>query len=579
MLAVNVDSDSAEAPESRLDSRESETTQTDCSLDGKTRAESLSVANRNADAPRTAYVQISVRAPSERKRRAKETFCNASGELCEPGLGLKETQTDASCVKKRHMGKPVEKITLHQESNRVQLETLSFPHFTRRQGRRSAKALRTKAGREVHQASEAPPRDSARTCTQTASKITLAKMKAKGVPRNSANESVTMRGSDSVSGNAQQANPTCHADKLVPTHKELKDRGGSTRKDESSPKSKGRPRSKLVSGKYLGALKKSNGQVQFFSRFECAHCHEVFDRKSSFNKHVSMHYHGKPHICIKCGDGFQTVIDLRKHKRSTHSKSNKPPKFMCDECPAEFKTEGRFHLHKRLHKENKLFACKTCGFVAPSKKGLDKHRLTHRKAAWVQCEYCGETKRVNNMQRHILMHRGEKPYECKQCDAAFRTPFDLKDHVKRRHSEVKPFSCEKCGKGFICADNLKHHLLVHSGQKPYKCALCPSRFSRRDYLTKHIRTHTGEKPYKCGECEEAFAYPNSLKLHRKQFHGGGADNCESKMKAEESGLAVRREDSGPVVHHTCNTSGADGPGFGFLPAGVWLPTFSAPELH
>ena len=51
------------------------------------------------------------------------------------------------------------------------------------------------------------------------------------------------------------------------------------------------------------------------------------------------------------------------------------------------------------------------------------------------------------------------------------------------------------------------------------------------------------------------------------------------MKGEESGLAGRREDGGLAVHHLCNASGAEGPGFGFLPAGVWLPTFSAPELH
>lgn len=572
---VDVDSDSTETPEPVLDFRESVTNQTHSGLDGKAQAKSLAVVSRKADTLWMANTQT--RPSCERKRAAKRTFCNASRELYKIGLGLKRKRKSSSSVEKTCLGKPSEKSAVHQESNSAQLEMFDITH-TKQQNERSVKDQENKSistGRQVYRATGGQPK--AKSHAKTASKTTLANIIAKEAPSDSENGSPKKCTNDSVGRNAKQANSAHQAKKMVLTNKDCRASGSLTRKEHLSM-SRGRPRSKLVSGKYLGALKKSNGQALFFSRFECAHCHEVFDRKSDFNRHVSTHYHGKPHICIKCGEGFKTFSDLKKHKRSTHSRLNKPPKFMCDECPAEFKTEGRFHRHKKLHRENKLFACKTCGFVASSKKGLDNHRLTHRKTAWVQCEYCGETKRVNNMQRHILMHKGEKPYKCTQCDAAFRTPFDLKDHVKRRHSEVKPFSCEKCGKGFICSDNLKHHLLVHSGQKPYKCSLCPSSFSRRDYLTKHIRTHTGEKPYKCSDCEEAFAYPNSLKLHKKQcHHGSDANPCESKTEREESHPAVKGEGGCPAENYRY-LRGVESQGFGFLPSGVWLPPFSTPEL-
>jgi uncharacterized Zn-finger protein len=35
------------------------------------------------------------------------------------------------------------------------------------------------------------------------------------------------------------------------------------------------------------------------------------------------------------------------------------------------------------------------------------------------------------------------------------------------------------------------HIRIHTGDKPFQCKICARAFSRSDHLTTHIRTHTG----------------------------------------------------------------------------------------
>ena len=40
---------------------------------------------------------------------------------------------------------------------------------------------------------------------------------------------------------------------------------------------------------------------------------------------------------------------------------------------------------------------------------------------------------------------------------------------------------------------LFRHIRIHTGDKPFQCKICARAFSRSDHLTTHIRTHTGGK--------------------------------------------------------------------------------------
>ncbi|RWS29526.1 early growth response protein 1-like protein [Leptotrombidium deliense] len=81
----------------------------------------------------------------------------------------------------------------------------------------------------------------------------------------------------------------------------------------------------------------------------------------------------------------------------------------------------------------------------------------------------------------------------------------------------RPYACpiESCDRRFSRSDELTRHIRIHTGQKPFQCRICMRSFSRSDHLTTHIRTHTGEKPFSCDLCGRKFARSDEKKRHAK----------------------------------------------------------------
>ncbi|KFP24019.1 Early growth response protein 4, partial [Colius striatus] len=95
----------------------------------------------------------------------------------------------------------------------------------------------------------------------------------------------------------------------------------------------------------------------------------------------------------------------------------------------------------------------------------------------------------------------------------------------------KAFACpvESCVRSFARSDELNRHLRIHTGHKPFQCRICLRNFSRSDHLTTHIRTHTGEKPFSCDTCGRRFARSDEKKRHSK-VHLKQKARTEEKLK-------------------------------------------------
>jgi early growth response protein 3 len=72
---------------------------------------------------------------------------------------------------------------------------------------------------------------------------------------------------------------------------------------------------------------------------------------------------------------------------------------------------------------------------------------------------------------------------------------------------------ENCDRRFSRSDELNRHIRIHTGHKPFQCRICLRSFSRSDHLTTHTRTHTGEKPFSCDVCGKRFARSDERKRH------------------------------------------------------------------
>jgi len=97
----------------------------------------------------------------------------------------------------------------------------------------------------------------------------------------------------------------------------------------------------------------------------------------------------------------------------------------------------------------------------------------------------------------------------------------------------RPYACpvEECERRFSRSDELTRHIRIHTGQKPFQCRICMRAFSRSDHLTTHVRTHTGEKPFSCDTCGRKFARSDEKKRHSKV-------HLKQKMKKEAKMLVM-----------------------------------------
>ena len=232
---------------------------------------------------------------------------------------------------------------------------------------------------------------------------------------------------------------------------------------------------------------------------ECHICSKEFLYESKLARHIQTVHDKVPvtHECPVCHLKFTNYLDLVKHFRA--NKSHEITKrFHCKICNKGFSRNCEMQIHLRIHTGERPYQCELCGTSFLSQSQLAKHRKKSHQKVYA--------KTVEML-----------PYKCDECEKSFKTVSCLKNHKRSHETRKRIYSCEFCTYKTYRQRNFYQHQLIHTGPA-YHCDQCSYKTVRRDNLKNHQLIHSGLKPYRCSFCNAAYTDKSNLNKHIKQQH-------------------------------------------------------------
>lgn len=95
--------------------------------------------------------------------------------------------------------------------------------------------------------------------------------------------------------------------------------------------------------------------------------------------------------------------------------------------------------------------------------------------------FCNKQKFLIVFIFHSQVHENR---QCPLCNELFLNPAEYTLHLKQHTDGTK---CMVCGKILSSANSLDRHLLVHSGEKPFECQECGKAFTTNGNMNRHMR--------------------------------------------------------------------------------------------
>lgn len=168
-------------------------------------------------------------------------------------------------------------------------------------------------------------------------------------------------------------------------------------------------------------------------------------------------------MCPICNQKFPERRLLSAHY------DNHFPIRVCEICGLSYSKRSSYFLHERRHLGIR-HACPLCSKTFSTSGAMFAHIKTyHNKVKPLRCSECDAGFFSADLRRrHMSSKHGQEctMYLCPICKKTFYSPFKLNTHIKKTHDNIKSCFCTVCDKGFYGKQELKEHMIMHTGQFP-----------------------------------------------------------------------------------------------------------------
>ncbi|XP_073423410.1 ras-responsive element-binding protein 1 isoform X4 [Dendrobates tinctorius] len=125
-------------------------------------------------------------------------------------------------------------------------------------------------------------------------------------------------------------------------------------------------------------------------------------------------------------------------------------------------------------------------------------------------------------------------YICPLCEKVCNSQHQLTMHIRQHNTDTggTDHSCSICGKSLSSASSLDRHMLVHSGERPYKCSMCGQSFTTNGNMHRHMKIHEKDP-------NSALSTSPPSPQKRRRMTSKRKSNPEEEIEKEETSPAKK----------------------------------------